>query len=343
MQLCIAIIIVLGLLSSTRKLDRRRWRLTHRLNLSTALIEFHKAQCYFISAISVALLVLVHQSYNIFDSNKAPPQFDIMLSLPISMNGFLPITLVLVYISCHLRLSWHTLILSLAPFALSTCALGSTYLQYWHMILTYRLDKQSIIGFDSDQGVMPETYCICGSKTGNLVDVLNWGDIHFPIIWAIFTYCFLWILWCVLRHVINSWQKMTSKEPMLHRLENLLQRLPLGTVFSMKSRTVGSHLLPVYLGYYITSLFRRVRSSLPCRPVRTLASKRLRTLLFVLSTILWVLCFAYHFYLYSLFVKSRLLAPTWTFGQIIAVTVWVPSIVEFLYIEHGKYTVTLPQ
>ena len=337
MQLCIAIVIVLGLLLSMRKLDRRNWGLTRRLNLSMALIEFHKAQCYFISATSVALLVLVRQSYNIFDSDGEPPQFDIMLSLPISMNGFLPITLVLVYISYHLRLSWHTLILSLAPFALSTGALGSTYLQYWHMILTYGLDEDNINGYYSDQGLMSETYCICGSKAGNLLDVVKWKDIHFPTIWVIFTYCFLWILWCILRHVINSWQKMTRKEPMLQRLENLLQRLPLGTICSMKPRTVGFHLLPVYLGYYITTFFRRVRSSVPRRPGRTLASKRLRTLFFVLSTILWVLCFAYHFYLYSLFVKSRLLAPEWTFGQIIAVTLWVPSIVEFLYIEHGKH------
>ena len=54
--------------------------------------------------------------------------------------------------------------------------------------------------------------------------------------------------------------------------------------------------------------------------------------------LLWVLCFAYHFYLYSLFVKWNLISMEWTFGQIIAIIVWVPSFVEYFYIAHGKFT-----
>lgn len=45
---------------------------------------------------------------------------------------------------------------------------------------------------------------------------------------------------------------------------------------------------------------------------------------------------AIKFWLYSLFLRHSLVSKVWTFGQIIAVTVWAPSIVKFLYIEKGN-------
>lgn len=56
--------------------------------------------------------------------------------------------------------------------------------------------------------------------------------------------------------------------------------------------------------------------------------------------LVWGLCFVYHIYIYSLFLNYRLVSQTWTFGQIIAVTVWAPSIVEFFYTDYGKSTKT---
>ena len=48
--------------------------------------------------------------------------------------------------------------------------------------------------------------------------------------------------------------------------------------------------------------------------------------------VVWSLCFGYHIYLYSPFSRNNLVSRVWTFGQIIAVTAWAPSIVEFFYI-----------
>ena len=53
--------------------------------------------------------------------------------------------------------------------------------------------------------------------------------------------------------------------------------------------------------------------------------------------LIWALYFVYHFYLYSIFTKSIVVSPSWTFGQIIAVTVWAPFIVEYLYLEQGEF------
>jgi len=61
---------------------------------------------------------------------------------------------------------------------------------------------------------------------------------------------------------------------------------------------------------------------------------------YLLVILVWGLCFVYHIYIYSLFLNYRLVSQTWTFGQIIAVTVWAPSIVEFFYTDYGKSTKT---
>lgn len=60
--------------------------------------------------------------------------------------------------------------------------------------------------------------------------------------------------------------------------------------------------------------------------------------LFTLTTLLTV---SLQFNLFSIYFRRSLISPTWSFGQIIAVVVWVPSVVEFLYIELSKSLVSL--
>ncbi len=67
------------------------------------------------------------------------------------------------------------------------------------------------------------------------------------------------------------------------------------------------------------------------RPTRTIYGAGV--VLFVLVTSLTI---AAQFYLFSIYLARDIISPTWSFGQIIAVVVWVPSVVEFLYIELGK-------
>lgn len=57
----------------------------------------------------------------------------------------------------------------------------------------------------------------------------------------------------------------------------------------------------------------------------------------VVSTPLWSLCFCYQFWVISVYLQHSLIPYTWSFGQIIAVTVWVPSIVELFYILYSMY------
>ena len=50
----------------------------------------------------------------------------------------------------------------------------------------------------------------------------------------------------------------------------------------------------------------------------------------------WLSCFTYLFYLYAYFKRHRFVSSNWDFGQIVAITVWAPSIVELLYMEKGR-------
>ena len=298
LQLCVAITIfaVLAALeiwpSSKERMNRN-----HMLAFTTATMEHHKNQCYFISAIIIAALVLNRQAWNRFANNEPPPAFDVFLSVPLSMNGFLPVTFILACIARYGRLTWHIIILSLISIGLSTGTLaGSTY---WILKLAsaYGPDLLSVneaeVGFYEDIEIVKQ---VCGSQSWILTDVLDRTDLKFSLIWAIYSYCILWFLWCMFKHVLN--QPFTEK----HR-DRVLRKL------NGSSNSISSN-----------ELLQKTLSGLG-----------------LILLIIWALCFTYHFYLYSLFAKSKLVSSEWSFGQIIAVTVWIPSIVELLYIELGRF------
>lgn len=297
MQLGIAIIILLGLLWLTvRPLRSQMKNEDHMTNLATALLDFHKAQCYFISAIEIAALVLASEAYGDFKNNESPAVFDILLALPLSLNGIVPVAFSLSCIALYSRLSWHIILLSTVPIALATGALASTYIWILRISDAYGPDMLSVSNAGVAFQYVPNfTVVICGSKSSNLENVPNRRDIRFAIIWLIYTYCIAWALWCLLMQVFKS----SREESVSTRVLAGLKILCLGRLESGAKNKLAAY------GYAI-------------------------------SLVVWGLCFVYHFYLYSLFTRSNLVSGQWSFGQIIAVTVWIPSIVELLYIEHGR-------
>lgn len=298
MQLGIAIIILLGLLWLTaRPLRSKTKREDHMINLATALLDFHRAQCYFITAIEIAALVLASQAYAEFKTNKTPPVFDVLLALPLSLNGIVPVTFSLSCIALYSRLSWHIILLSTVPIVLSTGVLASTEIWILRITDAFGPDMLSVDNTDGAHQYVPTfTALVCGSKSGNLENVLTRKDIRFAIIWLVYTYCIAWALWCLLMQV----SKTSTKESLGARVLAWFKNSGLGRLESVPRNKLATY------GYAIL-------------------------------LVVWGLCFGYHFYLYSLFTRSKLVSGQWSFGQIIAVTVWIPSIVELLYIEHGKF------
>lgn len=175
------------------------------INLATALLDFHRAQCYFITAIEVAALVLASQAYGDFKNNEPPAVFDILLALPLSLNGIVPVAFSLSCITLYSRLSWHIILLSTVPIALSTGVLASTNIWILRISDAFGPDMLGVNNAGVAYQFVPKfSAVVCGSKSGNLEKVLTRRDIRFAIIWLIYTYCIAWALWCILMQVFKN-------------------------------------------------------------------------------------------------------------------------------------------
>lgn len=219
-----------------------------------------------------------------------------LLSLPLSLNGIVPIALTLCCIARYARLSWHIIGISFVVFALSTGALGAATKWILTASDAFGPDMLSVnnAGFDWYDGIALARQ-VCGSNTGNISSVIDRTSIKFSLIWVIFSYCILCSVWCLMKLVIQLAPGGSRRERFLRAGGPLMSESALGQPGKIMLR-----------GFY------------------------------ALLAVLWILCLAYHFYLYSLFTRYHLVSTQWSFGQIIAVTVWFPSVVELAYMEYRK-------
>jgi len=113
LQRSIAIIASFGL-ALFEVWPRRKRKMKDRdqfLPLAIALVQFHRNQCYFISAIEMAALLLGNEANNDQQANATIPDvFSIMLSIPVSINVFVPLIVTLTCMAHYARLSWHLVI-----------------------------------------------------------------------------------------------------------------------------------------------------------------------------------------------------------------------------------------
>ena len=96
----------------------------------TALVEFHKHQCVFVTALQAATILLGTMANR--DAFGGQP-LDLLVAMALVLNGVLPVTLTLMTISHFGRLSWYILVLSILAVAMSTGSLALTR-QYWNWL-----------------------------------------------------------------------------------------------------------------------------------------------------------------------------------------------------------------
>lgn len=100
----------------------------------TALVEFHKAQCYFSSTIQITALILFHQTQSAESYTKSQdlslgPSANLIDGadlVVLATSGLIPITLTLAWVSRYGPQSWYLIILSLVAFILATARLASS-------------------------------------------------------------------------------------------------------------------------------------------------------------------------------------------------------------------------
>lgn len=102
---------------------------THADRVTIALIEFHKAQCYFSSVIQVTALSLFRQTKLALPNSDYVVYrwFDTSVLIVLATGGFIPTNLTLSCLTRYGRQSWYLLILSLITSSLATATLSASY------------------------------------------------------------------------------------------------------------------------------------------------------------------------------------------------------------------------
>lgn len=285
-QLILALGIFVALGTFKMKLETEDKKNENRfLALATAMVEFHKHQCYYISAIEIAVIVLLKGSvtpWGQLDSKEPGPQYYLTLSIALAMSGFVPIVFTVMSIALYGRLSWHILALSTVSVALSSANLITAW------------ESWKIYGIEDGPPDLP-LVALCGSLASNLKGYTP-RPFDFRIVATIYSLCLTLLLACIAKHAHS----------------NLL------------SESQRDHILKIWGKLSTMSVHNESRTQ-----------KYGRATLIVFGAVIWLACFGYHFYLYGIFYRNNLVTTNWAFGQIIAVSVWANSIIEFIYLNYS--------
>ena len=325
-QSCIAFIAFVALLGfylcsrGTNSTEKGKTE-SHSSRLIVALVEFHKAQCYFSSVIQITAMVLFFKSRKSNTDNVNSSSydtagtfqdyFDTSVLTVLASSGLIPIALILACITRFGRQSWYLLVLSWAAVILATATLAASY--YWaHKTakaqgiydnnLGYGWNTIDVYGAANScnlNGTLGDTVLpLCG--TSSLLEnalpaeiIANWWT------WLAWANCIVWVLACTGK----KWYDSGRRPPFHERIRA-----------TFNARLKGNS------GFDAT---------------------KIRGLWAVVFFVPWSLCFASQFYLFSAFFDHSVISYTWSFGQIIAIFVWLPCIIEYLYIEISKWILWL--
>lgn len=273
----IAFIALLGL-----EIAPQRTKEVHTNAIITALVDFHKCQCYFSSTIQIIGLMLFHviqfHTAQAWHGKALPPDiFDLSVLTVLALSGLVPISLTLVCLTRYGHQTWHLIILSLITMALSTGTLSCPFIyirRFGDPVTNQYLGPN-----------LEDLYPLCGSSKLRKNDI---GTTTFakPWIWAIWLNCVTWTISCLVRKTIEG-----------SRHVSLLKSLK-------DSSSIGG---------YLDSIGKS-----PAWPL--------------LSMLTWTICFGFQFNLFNAYFQHTVILQDWSFGQIIAVAVWIPAVLEYFYI-----------
>ena len=272
--------------------------------LVTAVVEFQKAQCYFAGAIQIATIVLASSqaSYSAEISGNTDTWDDYIndeLFYIIATNGYIPVVFTLAYISMFGRRSWYLISLSFCSMVLSTVTLSEVVKIFKGVPADIATDGSALCGN-------------CGGHTAKDL-VTAWCPPNTPTPyfgsfraakgwwnWGIWLICLFWLVYTVSQMDLSKFSTFSQRWLPNPRL---LQRP--GRLF----RRIGSSLAAVWRKY------------------------RIFYMLFPFS---WATAFGYQYGGFVLFFLHSEIVNSWSFGQIVAITVWVPCVAEFIYLLRCK-------
>lgn len=220
-------------------------------------MNFHTSQCYFISALEIAALMLARQSkIRVQGYSIKIFIYDSFWIVPVAMNGIVPIMFTLTCLKFYARLTWYTVVLSWI-----TAILSSTGLFFALDSMSW---QNSDIGRENDSDTDIEGYIVfarrlCGSR-GHLIGTMRPDSINRTLVVAICVLCLTVGLHYTIMHAIETLQPEFVKR--LVRKRDRFKRSHLGSRWAStpneRSITISSCILWTasfaYL-FYLYSLF----------------------------------------------------------------------------------------
>ena len=269
--------------------------------------------------------------------------FDARSLFNLATTGYIPVVFSLVCITRYGHATWYIIMLSLCSVGLSTATLG--YLLYvlapffqpvndndWQQIVD---GWTTSCGTDNEQtGQLMQLWCGPNFQwewaATSIIHGYEWNKWH----WLLWTNCILWIFFCVI--------KQTQHPEASPRFLQLLFRCFIDWISSwMRTSIIWSARTNFYAYSPTGPVGRRTfwRSNMWGErfPISVLLHWA-GSFLFVAT---WSISFAYQFYFFSFYWRMQEISNEWSFGQIIAVSVWLPSIVEYIYLLISKLNLSV--
>ena len=271
------------------------------LAIVPAVVEFHKAQCYFMLATNIAGLIV--QTRGGLNPGSLQELYNTYIFIKvIAIGGYLPITFVLLILRMLNKVGWYLLTLSVVSVGV---AIGNVY-----QTITFSpsqddlafLQSQAVQGGpDTCGGHNPITWCY------NPIGVnyygfraTNSGDGADDILKV----CLVTLALLIIEHFWHS---------------------PDGT-----NRKIRDYLFRSYLRGSKAGRFRRLTT------VARWLWKYVVPALFALFLVGFLYCFAVFAEDLNWFRLNEIYDPAWGFGQIVAILVWAPPLCEYLWESFRK-------
>lgn len=299
--------------------DNGKWIPTHQRIFEEFLEEFHKAQCYFSATIQVAAL-----TYGIFDTDMLVT----FMLVPLATNGVLPVvfTLVLLY-RCDNKSGLDVMLLTTACWLLSSLVF---WVLYSHIIpinseiksadreyrayqqFYYKLSSLDACGGYSALAACPNNFRL---GRGGIITESHKIRILTPIIWTFSTVCLLVILGAKLSRVKLSEvkllsskagpRKQASQQPSITRSDGSVED---GSMPNSADEVHPRH------NHQPNSTVNKI--------------------IYTIVTLCFLAGIGIQLSLLSIVTSLHMMDRMhWSFGQVVAVTIWLPPLLGYMYHE----------
>lgn len=304
--------------------------------LITAVIEFQKAQCYFMSSIQIASIVVMKAGL-LGSTNLQQLSNNYNLIVVVCLGGTLPITFVLFRLRAAGKKSWELCMLSTVTVTLSMAA--------YFIARGFNLKSNEALlangtSYPGCGTINPMAFCYYGTwtETGD-ISVTGWNTLS--VTEGIIVYSVLVLVLVLLdQSSILNWDVLSSKWPTLKsHCDNLDARLRMS---AWPERLANL--------FDLIDMLRSHPDSKAKAPVQrcNLLSRLIASLSGLLIGFGYMICF--YMYFRQLLGVGRpaierrgahttdiIQWKNWSFGQVVAVTVLLPPLFSYLTFEIRKF------